>query len=130
MFDAQKAISPCALQSLIDSYNLQWNGVFSMYSLITLWITKKSQDCKKVNIRAYYAYQRKDGSIGYWNGKFIYNTCKNTYKYILGSGSYASASYNGLTVKQENKLKAYFYNPKAYPLNFIFNNIVQFTVYF
>ncbi len=130
MFDSQKAINQCALQSLIDSYNNQWAGEYTIYTIINLWITKESQDCKIVKVKAYYSYQTKSGDIQYWNADFIYNTCTNEYKYILGSGNYASSTYNGLTVQQQNKLKAYFYNPNAHPLNIIFNGIVQFTIDF
>jgi HAMP domain-containing protein len=60
--------------------------------------------------------------------KFIYDVCSNTYTYILGSGNYASSSDDGLTVKQFKKLKIYFCNPRAYPINVIINNTVQFSI--
>lgn len=93
-----------------------------------MWAEKKTIGCKKVNVRAYYAYQKTDGSIGYWNAKFVYDQCTNTYTYELGSGNYASSSNDGLTVKQFKKLKIYFCNPRAYPINEILNNTVQFSI--
>ncbi len=128
MFNPQTATNYYALNSLINSYNIQWNGLYSMYTIINMWVEKKTIGCKKINVRAYYAYQRTDGSIGYWNGKFIYDICSNTYTYILGSGNYASSSDDGLVVKQFKKLKIYFYNPRAYSINMILNNTVQFSI--
>jgi hypothetical protein len=128
MFNPQTATNYYALNSLINSYNIQWNGLYSMYTIINMWATKKTIGCNKVNTRAYYAYQKTDGSIGYWNGEFIYDVCSNTYTYILGSGNYASSSDDGITVKQFKKLKIYFCNPRAYPINQILNNTVQFSI--
>jgi hypothetical protein len=128
MLNPQFATNYHALQSLSNSYNIQWNGLYSMYALINLWAEKKTIGCKKIKIRAYYAYQRQNGTIGYWNGKFIYDVCSNSYTYILGSGNYASASDDGLRIKKLKKLVLYFYNPKVFSLDTIKNNLVQFSI--
>ncbi len=127
MFNPQTATNYEAIKSLVESYNTQWNGKYSMYAIINIWALKKTIGYNKVNVRVYYAYQNQNGTIQYWNADFIHDICKNTYTYILGSGNYASASDNGLTIKQQNNHQLYFYNPRVYPLDTIKNRIVQFS---
>ncbi len=50
MLNPQFATNYHALQSLSNSYNIQWNGLYSMYALINLWAEKKTIGCKKIKL--------------------------------------------------------------------------------
>ncbi len=128
MFNTERAISQSAIKSLVTSYNYEWNGMYTMYKLLNLWFYKSTENCKFVKIRGYYvSIDNRTGSFIYWNADFVYDTCSNTYTYVLGSGNTANPSidYNGLSKEEEKKLKVYFYNPMAYPMNDILNGLVQ-----
>ena len=128
MFNLERATNSKALESLVNSYNNQWEGKYSMYKLLNLWFYKCTDNDNKVVVRGYYAYTDKNGSIKYWNAYFVYNIKKNRYCYKLGSGNYADDSYNGLTCSQLKKLTIYYYNPTISPENFYLEKVSQLLV--
>ncbi len=42
MFNPQTATNYYALNSLINSYNIQWNGLYSMYTIGNMWAATSS----------------------------------------------------------------------------------------